>query len=138
MLSGAGGPRNSVFVLSLAVAIQIALGLILIPHSGVTGAAQSTLVAALVALSAAAMRLHRMVGTTLSARLLCTSSIPMAAAALASCLWAQLRMPSLGSLCFIALVYLAYLGGVYRLNRGTLRRILAAGAFDARPLEKGD
>jgi O-antigen/teichoic acid export membrane protein len=137
MLSGAGGPRRSVLVLSAAVAIQIVLGLLLIPHHGVIGAAQATLLAALVALVVAAALLNRLVGTALLGRLVGTAVLPLAAVALASLFWAGLRMPPICTLLFIAVAYLVYLGSVYWLNRGPLRQLLAPGGLDATPLHDG-
>jgi O-antigen/teichoic acid export membrane protein len=137
MLSGAGGPRNSVFVLSAAVAIQMVLGLLLIPEYGVIGAAQATLLAALVALVVAAVLLHRLVGTRLWGRLVGTAAIPLAAVAVASLAWAGLRMPPICTLAFIAVAYLGYLGIVYRLNSGALRQLLSTGGLDAAPVQDG-
>jgi len=137
MLTSAGGPRKSVFVLSGAVAIQIVLGLILIPQYGVIGAAQATLVAALVALAVAAALLRRLVGTTLWGRLVGTAAIPLAAVASASLVWSGLRMPPLCTVVFIAVFYLVYLGSVYRLNRDAVRQLLAPGSLDAVPLPDG-
>ena len=136
MLSGAGGPRNSVFVLSLAVLIQIGLGLFLIPRYHALGAAQSTLIAALVALAVAVTLLRRLVGTALRGRLLATSIMPMAVVGGVSWLWGRLAMPPFVTLFFIALTYLLYLGGVYGLNRASLRRLLSGGQGGA--LATGD
>ena len=124
MLSGAGGPRHAVFVLAAAVAVQLLLGLVLIPRYGVIGAAQATLLAAALAVSVAASLLRRLVGTTLWPRLIGTAFVPILVLAVASSLWARLGVAPLWTLLFIAISYVAYLLAIYQLNGDALRKLL--------------
>jgi O-antigen/teichoic acid export membrane protein len=123
MLSGVGGPRYSVLVLGMAVTLQVMLGLLLIPRYGMTGAAQSTLVAALVAFIAAAALLQRLVGATLWRRLMTTSLIPVVALLVSSSLWARLGMTPIWTLIFMVVAYVGYLMAIYGLNASALRKL---------------
>lgn len=114
MLSGARGPRRPAIILGAAVVVQTTLCFVLVPLEGSAGAAQATLIAAVLAALAAGASLRSAVGTTLSGGLLARASLPVMALAVTSMAWGSAARPRIATAGFLAVAYGAFLFAVYR------------------------